>query len=106
MNLVGAFRLILTSPISRAVALAVALMLAFACLADAAHAVGGDPDGCEPTKLEAKRSLASFVDFAVLPSRFEPTEPAMLASVVDAGRSSITSFVFARHGAPRGPPVA
>lgn len=106
MTLMDALRMIPMSPMSRALALVIALMLAFACLADVAHAVGGEPDGCPQVKLEGQRSPGSFVDTAVLPSRFQPGEPAMLTRIVHADTSITASLVFARRAAPRAPPIA
>jgi len=94
------------SAMSRVLALAAALMLTFACLADVAHAVGGEADGCPQGKLESQRSPASPVDSAVLPDRFEPGESTMLARVVPPDRSITAPSVLTRRSAPRAPPIA
>ncbi len=86
--------------------LGVALLLALACLSDVAHTAGNEPDGCAQVKLEGPRALDSFVDAAVLPTRFEPGEPAMLTRVVRARTSTAASCVFTKRAGPRAPPIA
>jgi hypothetical protein len=106
MTLMGTLRTIATSPMSRAVALAIALMLAFACVAAVAHAAGDRPAGCPQIKLEGRWSPAPFVDAAVLPGRFDPGEPAMLARVVHADNPISPPSVSSSRAAPRAPPTA
>jgi hypothetical protein len=106
MNLAGIRHGILTSPTSRVFALAGALMLAFACLADVAHAASGAADACPQGKLESQQSPLASVDSAILPDRFEPGPAPMLARVVDPNCVITTSFVLARPAAPRAPPIA
>lgn len=110
MKLTGVRHRLPMSAMSRLFALAAALMVTFACLADVAHAVGGEADGCPQGKLESKLesqpSPVSSGDSAILPVRFEPDMAPMLDRVVDVGRGITTSFVFARPAAPRAPPIA
>ncbi len=102
----SALRVVPMPPMSRALALAIALILAFACLADVAQALGGEADGCPQAKVESQGSSVPPVDFAVLPARFDLGEPALLARVVSADRSIAAPSVFARRSAPRAPPTA
>jgi hypothetical protein len=94
------------SAMSRVLVLSAVVMLALACLADVAHAVGADANGCPQAKLDNQRSPAPFVDAAVLPDRVEPPDPAMPVGVVLADGSLTAPPVFARRAASRAPPIA
>lgn len=85
--------------------LALVAALAFACLADVAHAASGAADGCPQGKLESQRASVS-VDSAVLPDRLEPDGPTALAGVVHADGSVAALPVVARRSAARAPPLA
>lgn len=93
--------------VRRFLVLVAAFALAFACLADVAHAGDGEGDGCPQGKLEAQRSPLSL-DSAVIPDRVEvePDEPTALAAGVHADGSVAAPAVVARRSAPRAPPFA
>jgi hypothetical protein len=106
MTPIGALRITPRSQMARALALTIALMLAFACLADVALGVGDEPDGCPQVKLEGQRLPASFVVAAVIPGRVELGEPPLLARVVHGDNSSTPPSVFSSRATPRAPPAA
>jgi hypothetical protein len=106
MSLTGMRRALLTSPLSRVVTLAAALLLAFVCVADLAHAAGSAADGCPEGKLESQRPPVISVDSAVLPDRIESPRPSIVGRVRDTGPVVTTSFVLTRPAAPRAPPTA
>lgn len=89
----------------RLLVLVAVFALAFACVADVAHAASGAADGCPQGKLESQRASVS-VDSAVLPDRVEPDEPTALAGVVHADGSVAAPAVVSRRSAPRAPPLA
>jgi hypothetical protein len=89
----------------RLFALAAAFMLAFACLADVAHAASGTEDGCPQARLESQRASVS-ADSVILPDRVEPDEPTALAGVVPADGAVRGPIVVGRPFAPRAPPLA
>lgn len=107
MTPIDHLRIIPMSQMARVLVLAIALMLAFACLPDVAHAVGDAPDGCpQQVKLEGQRSPASFVVAAVMPGRFELGEPSPLARVVSGDNVVTPPSVFSSSATPRAPPIA
>jgi len=106
MTSIDHLRIISKSPMARVLVLAIALMLAFACLPDVAHAVGDAPDGCPQVKLEGQWSPASFVVAAVMSGRFELGEPSPLARVVYGDNVVTPPSVSSSRPTPRAPPTA
>jgi len=94
------------SRLSRAAALALALVLVVACAPDIAHALGGDRDGCALARSDSSRPPVAFVDLAALPVSGFWTGGPMLAQERVPDRPSLRTVpALAEPRAPRAPPL-